>query len=88
MFRDDGTVIMKVDNTTQLNVGQNRNSYVNASFIQLILISPLKVSESSPRRRYTSGLFIADIYSMPHGCSVWPAFWLVGEIGQKEEKST
>jgi len=59
--QDDGTVIMKVDNTTQLNVGQNRNS--------------VRVQS---KKTYTSGLFIADIYSMPHGCSVWPAFWLVG----------
>lgn len=29
-------------------------------------------------KSYDSGLFIADIYSMPHGCSVWPAWWMVG----------
>ncbi|KAI0794475.1 glycoside hydrolase family 16 protein [Fomes fomentarius] len=27
---------------------------------------------------FTRGLFIADIYSMPHGCSVWPAYWSLG----------
>jgi len=59
--QDDGTVIMKVDNTTQLNVGESRNSVRIQS-----------------KKTYSSGLFIADIYSMPHGCSVWPAFWAVG----------
>ncbi|KLO09570.1 glycoside hydrolase family 16 protein [Schizopora paradoxa] len=57
--QDDGTVIMKVDNTTQLSPGQFRNSIQS-------------------KNTYSSGLFIADIYSMPHGCSVWPAFWAVG----------
>ncbi|KAI0738520.1 glycoside hydrolase family 16 protein [Daedaleopsis nitida] len=27
---------------------------------------------------FKRGLFIADIYSMPHGCSVWPAYWSIG----------
>ena len=27
---------------------------------------------------YSSGLFIADIFAMPHGCATWPAFWMVG----------
>ncbi|KAJ7170472.1 glycoside hydrolase family 16 protein [Mycena crocata] len=27
---------------------------------------------------YTYGLFIADIYAMPHGPTVWPAYWTVG----------
>lgn len=29
-------------------------------------------------KTYTTGLFIADIFAMPHGCSVWPAYWSVG----------
>ncbi|KAF7356494.1 GH16 domain-containing protein [Mycena venus] len=32
---------------------------------------------SSPNS-YTYGLFIADIYAMPHGPTVWPAYWTVG----------
>ncbi|RDX49175.1 glycoside hydrolase family 16 protein [Lentinus brumalis] len=27
---------------------------------------------------FDRGLFIADIYAMPHGCSVWPAYWSLG----------
>ncbi|RPD73260.1 glycoside hydrolase family 16 protein, partial [Lentinus tigrinus ALCF2SS1-7] len=27
---------------------------------------------------FDRGLFVADIYSMPHGCSVWPAYWSLG----------
>ncbi|KAK0489140.1 glycoside hydrolase family 16 protein [Armillaria novae-zelandiae] len=57
----DGTTILKVDNTTILQSGQNRASV-----------------RISSKTQYSSGLFIADIYSMPHGCSVWPAYWSVG----------
>ncbi|KDR80687.1 hypothetical protein GALMADRAFT_241074 [Galerina marginata CBS 339.88] len=32
----------------------------------------------SSKKTYTGGLFIADFFSMPHGCSVWPAYWSVG----------
>ncbi|KAJ7224154.1 glycoside hydrolase family 16 protein [Mycena pura] len=27
---------------------------------------------------YNEGLFIADVYAMPHGPTVWPAYWSVG----------
>lgn len=30
------------------------------------------------KNTYSTGLIVADIYAMPHGCSVWPAYWLVG----------
>ncbi|KAL5492590.1 hypothetical protein ACEPAI_4037 [Sanghuangporus weigelae] len=30
------------------------------------------------KNTYSKGLIIADVYAMPHGCSVWPALWLVG----------
>ncbi|KAJ7782005.1 glycoside hydrolase family 16 protein [Mycena maculata] len=32
---------------------------------------------SSPNS-YSTGLFIADMWAMPHGPTVWPAFWAVG----------
>ncbi|GLB41672.1 putative glycosyl hydrolases family 16 [Lyophyllum shimeji] len=32
----------------------------------------------STKKKYNGGLFIADFYAMPHGCSVWPAYWSVG----------
>ncbi|KAH6915951.1 endo-1,3(4)-beta-glucanase [Coprinopsis sp. MPI-PUGE-AT-0042] len=30
------------------------------------------------KKKYNGGLFIADFFKMPHGCSVWPAYWSVG----------
>jgi len=32
----------------------------------------------SSKKTYNGGLFIADFWAMPHGCSVWPAYWSVG----------
>ncbi|KAF9006098.1 glycoside hydrolase family 16 protein [Cyathus striatus] len=32
----------------------------------------------STKKTYNGGLFIADFWAMPHGCSVWPAYWSVG----------
>lgn len=32
----------------------------------------------STKKTYNGGLFIADFFAMPHGCSVWPAYWSVG----------
>ncbi|PPQ67875.1 hypothetical protein CVT25_010314 [Psilocybe cyanescens] len=32
----------------------------------------------SSKKTYSNGLFIADFFTMPHGCSVWPAYWSFG----------
>jgi hypothetical protein len=32
----------------------------------------------STTKTYNGGLFIGDFFAMPHGCSVWPAYWSVG----------
>lgn len=33
----------------------------------------------SSQKKFDGGLFIADFWAMPHGCSVWPAYWTVGD---------
>ncbi|EJF57193.1 glycoside hydrolase family 16 protein [Dichomitus squalens] len=32
----------------------------------------------SSKKSWTRGLFVADIFAMPHGCGVWPAYWSLG----------
>lgn len=32
----------------------------------------------SSNKTYSGGLFIADFIAMPHGCSIWGAYWSVG----------
>ncbi|KAF5350269.1 hypothetical protein D9758_007777 [Tetrapyrgos nigripes] len=59
--QDDGTAVLRVDNTTHLSPGQNRASV-----------------RISSKKKYNGGLFIADFFTMPHGCSLWPAYWSVG----------
>ncbi|RVX67642.1 hypothetical protein B0A52_08171 [Exophiala mesophila] len=33
------------------------------------------------KETFNQGLFVADIYHMPGGCGVWPAFWMLGTDG-------
>jgi beta-glucanase (GH16 family) len=30
------------------------------------------------KEQWSTGLFIADLYDVPHGCGTWPAYWTVG----------
>jgi len=60
--QDDGTTVLAVDDKTVLGPGQSNRKSVRIS----------------TKKTYNSGLFIADFWAMPHGCSVWPAWWSVG----------
>jgi hypothetical protein len=40
-------------------------------------MSPFSVRINT-QKTYNGGLFIADIYAMPTGCSTWPSWWSVG----------
>ncbi|KDQ61523.1 glycoside hydrolase family 16 protein [Jaapia argillacea MUCL 33604] len=40
--------------------------------------TPRQSVRISTTKTYNKGLFIADFSAMPHGCSVWPAWWSVG----------
>ncbi|KAH8091655.1 glycoside hydrolase family 16 protein [Cristinia sonorae] len=61
--QDDGTIVLAVDDKAKLQLNQPRNSVRIQS-----------------KKAYNAGtLFIADIYAMPHGCSTWPAYWMVGD---------
>ena len=33
---------------------------------------------------YDSGLFVLNLTHMPYGCSLWPAFWFLGSMGQSQ----
>lgn len=88
-----GNAIMKVDNTTKLTFGQNRNSVrivskqqftVGSVFIADMLHIPygVRVPPSHPFVR-------PDLSIFPPQCSVWPAWWSSavewpqgGEIGE------
>ncbi|KAI0773314.1 glycoside hydrolase family 16 protein [Trametes elegans] len=59
--QDDNTVVMAVDDFSDVPVGGKRDSV-----------------RISSKKAYSDGLFILDVYAMPHGCSVWPAYWMVG----------
>lgn len=59
---NDGTILLAVDDTTQLSPGQKRKS----------------VRISSQKSYNAGTLFLADIQAMPTGCATWPAYWTVG----------
>ncbi|KAI0664261.1 glycoside hydrolase family 16 protein [Cubamyces menziesii] len=59
--QDDGTVVLAVDDFSDVAAGGNRNSI-----------------RITTKKSWERGLFIADIYAMPHGCGVWPAYWSLG----------
>lgn len=56
---DAGHAIMKVDNSSELNPGDKRNT----------------IRVSTTDRYTVGSLWIADILHIPYGCSVWPAWW-------------
>jgi len=43
---------------------------------------PMGTNRNSVRitsnKKYNGGLFVLDAQKFPHGCAVWPAFWMVG----------
>lgn len=55
----NGSAVMRVDDTTWLGPGQNRNS----------------VRITSKQAVSIGSMVIMDAVSMPHGPGVWPAFW-------------
>ncbi|KAG6329929.1 hypothetical protein ID866_9158, partial [Astraeus odoratus] len=59
---NQGHVILKVDNTTNVTYGQQRNS---------IRITTQDAYE-------LGSLWVIDANHIPYGCSVWPAFWSFG----------
>ncbi|GAA5984337.1 hypothetical protein JCM11641_006187 [Rhodosporidiobolus odoratus] len=58
----DKAAMMKVDNTTKLDVGGTRKS------IRIASSEAMKIGS----------IVIADIVRMPFGCATWPAWWTVG----------
>lgn len=61
--RDDGVAVMTVDTTTTLAVSDSEQR------------NSVRITT---KKSYGQGLFIFDILKAPHGCSTWPAAWLVG----------
>ena len=56
---DAGNAIMKVDNTSSVTVGNNRNS----------------IRINTKDHFTVGSLWVTDMLHVPFGCSVWPAFW-------------
>ncbi|KAF7308921.1 GH16 domain-containing protein [Mycena kentingensis (nom. inval.)] len=62
-----GLAYVQKDGTTVLAVDDTSRGVKNRDSVRI----------SSPKA-YTTGLFIADIWAMPHGPTTWPAYWTVG----------
>ncbi|EIN08822.1 glycoside hydrolase family 16 protein [Punctularia strigosozonata HHB-11173 SS5] len=58
----NGNAILKVDDTSNVTMGDKRNS------VRIMTQDTYGVGS----------LFIIDIVHLPFGCSVWPAFWTMG----------
>ncbi|KAH9924368.1 concanavalin A-like lectin/glucanase domain-containing protein [Amylocystis lapponica] len=63
-INEAGNAIMKVDNTTNVAVGEMRNS----------------VRITSQDFYDYGSVWIIDLLHIPYGCSVWPAFWSKGPL--------
>ncbi|EPQ56248.1 hypothetical protein GLOTRDRAFT_105208 [Gloeophyllum trabeum ATCC 11539] len=64
-----GLAYVQSDNTTVLAVDDKSTVAVGGNRKSVRITS---------KKTYSNGLFIADFYSMPHGCGVWPAWWSTG----------
>lgn len=60
---------VQADNTTVLAVDDTNRVAVGSNRNSVRI---------SSKKKYNGGLFIADFWSTPHGCSTWPAWWSVG----------
>lgn len=63
-INDAGNAILKVDNFTNVTVGQPRNS----------------IRMTSNDLYDYGSVWIIDLVHLPFGCSVWPAFWSKGPL--------
>jgi hypothetical protein len=64
-----GLAYVQPDNTTVLAVDSTTVLSVGQN---------RKSVRISSKQTYDTGLFIGDIYSVPHGCGTWPAYWTLG----------
>ncbi|KAF9258941.1 glycoside hydrolase family 16 protein [Marasmius fiardii PR-910] len=64
-----GLAYVQKDGTTVLAVDNTSNLPPGKNRASVRISSP---------KTYNQGLFVADFWAMPFGCSVWPAYWSVG----------
>lgn len=70
-----GLAIVQKDGTTVLAVDDKKILPVGAKRDSVRI---------STKKKYNGGLFIADFFAMPHGCSVWPAYWSLGPVWPRD----